>query len=272
MAYRWYGGKFLMFLTGAPLFNPELDNTFWLFLATGIPNYIINHPFWATIIDISLVILAFLGYVRQDRVKITWLFLILFFIQSITLEAYGSSHSKTVICIFITLFPFCFRNDIWIRLWEFARYYVLYVMLHSTIAKIYYGGLFEPHEMTNILKHQHAELFALAPNGLHARWIQFWLNHPGFTDFLYFMIVLTQAIYTVGFFTKKFDKLLAVIMLIFSILTYVFMRIYNLDLWLLFFPLWFSSVYFNPINKTYSSSNNNDGTFKFIFRRITFSS
>lgn len=261
-----------MFLTGAPLFNPELDNTFWLFLATGIPDYVINHPALATIIDVSIVILALLGYVRHDRVKITWLFLILFFIQSITLEAYGSSHSKTVVCIFITLFPFCFRNDYWVRLWEFARYYTLYVMLHSTIAKIYYGGLFESNEMTNILKHQHAELFALAPNGLHTRWIQFWLNHPNITDFLYFMIVLTQAIFTIGFFTKKFDKLLSAIMIIFSILTYIFMRIYNLDLWLLFFPLWFSSVYFTPINYSNPSSSNGQGNFRFFIRRITFSS
>src|SRR5690606_21071887 len=117
--------------------NPEVDNTFWLVLATGIPELIINNPTLCIIIDVSIFALACLGFIRSDKVKITWIFLVLFFFQTITVETYTSSHSKTVIAIMFILFSFGFRNQYWLRLWEFARYLLAFVMVNSAISKFY---------------------------------------------------------------------------------------------------------------------------------------
>ena len=39
-----------------------------------------------------------------------------------------------------------------------------------------------------------------------------------------------QAIFIIGFFTKKYDRILFICLLIFSTLTYFVMRIYNFDI------------------------------------------
>lgn len=255
LMYRWYAGRILMDIALSPVIEPEVDNTFWLMLASGIPEIIIQNPTLCIITDVTVFALACLGYLRTDRVKVTWLFLVLFFIQTITLEAYSSSHSKTVVCIFITLLPFGFRGQYWVRLWEFARYYLAFVMVNSAISKIIYGGLFTPDQMTNILISQHTDLFVLAPESIYTRLINFLITTPAATNMLYFIAFFSQFIFLTAFFTKKYDKILAVILVSFIIGTYFTMRIYNMDLLLMILPLWFSIVYFNPVNSHSQQSN-----------------
>ncbi len=247
LIYRWYSGRILMDLALSPVIEPEVDNTFWLVLASGIPEILIQSPILCIITDVMLLALACLGYIRSDRVKVTWIFLVLFFIQTITLEAYSSSHSKTVICIFITLLPFCFRNQKWVRLWEFARYYLAFMMVNSAISKLYYGGLFTRDQMTNILVSQHTDLQILAPDTLHTGFIQHLISSPQLSNSLYILAFLMQLIFITAFFTKKIDKILSVLLISFVIGTYFLMRIYNLDLLMMVLPLWFSIVYFNPV-------------------------
>lgn len=251
LVYRWYAGRILMDLALSPVIEPEVDNTFWLVLASGIPEIIIQNPTLCIIIDVMVLALAGLGYLRSDRVKVTWLFLFLFFIQTITIEAYSSSHSKTVICLFITLIPFGFRGQSWVRLWEFARYYLAFVMVSSALSKIIYGGLFTPEQMTNILINQHTDFFVIAPESIHTRLIHFLINTPALANSLYFIAFFSQIIFLIAFITKKYDKILSAILITFVIGTYFTMRITNTDLLLMILPLWFSIVYFNPIKSQF---------------------
>lgn len=247
LLYRWYAGKFLMDIALSPIINPEVDNTFWIVLASGIPELIINNPTLCIIVDVLIVALACLGFIRQDKVKITWIFLALFLIHTITVETYTSSHSKTVVGIFITLLPFGFRHQYWLRLWEFARYYLAFVMLNSAVSKIYYGGILQKNQMTNILWEQHTDIFVHSPQTLQTQFVQFLINHPILTNGSYYVAVLSQFIFIVAFFTKKFDKLLTLLLIGFIISIHVMMRIYIFDLVFLIFPLWFSSAYFQPL-------------------------
>lgn len=248
LMYRWYSGRILMDLALSPVIEPEVDNTFWIVLASGIPEIIIQNPTLCIIIDVLLLALACLGYVRSDRVKVTWYFLVLFFIQTITIEAYSSSHSKTVVCIFLTLLPFGFREQKWLRMWEFARYYLAFVMASSAISKLYYGGLSTSGQMTEILRNQHADIQLLNPDSIHTRLIQFLISVPGFANSLYILAFLCQLAFLLAFTTRKFDKILSVLLIGFVFGTYLLMRINNLDLLLMVLPLWFSIAYFNPIN------------------------
>ena len=203
LLYRWYAGKFLMEIALSPVINPEVDNTFWLVLATGIPEFIINNPTICIIIDVSIFALACIGFIRNDKVKITWLFLGLFFIQTITIETYTSSHSKTAIAIMLILLAYGFRNQYWLRLWEFARYLLAFIMVNSAISKFYFGGIFQKDQMTNILLAQHTDILALAPQTLQSQFIQFLLTNSTFTNGIYYMAVLLQFVFIIAFFTKK---------------------------------------------------------------------
>lgn len=254
LAYRWYAGKFLMSIALSPIVEPEVDNTFWIFLATGIPELLINNPTLCIIIDLLVFISAGLCYIRNDKRLSAWAFIFLFFIQTITVEAYTNSHSKTAICILITVLPFAFRGEIWMRIWEFARYFLGYIMASSAFSKIYYGGLTTTDQMKNILIQQHTDLYIQAPNSLHTKFIQFIINNPFIYNSLYYLGFITQLLFVLVFITKKYDKFLALLLILFVINTYTLMRIYNMDLLTMIFPLFFSVVYYHQISqKTYSN-------------------
>lgn len=254
LVYRWYAGKFLMDIALSPIVEPEVDNTFWAVLATGIPEIIIQSPTFAIIIDLLVVICAGLCYIRMDKRYSTWAFLVFFIIQTITVEAYTNSHSKTVICIIITVLPFAFKEEKWLRLWEFARYYLGFVMVSSAFSKIYYGGLTTTDQMKNILVQQHVDLFIQAPNALHTKFIQWIIQHPFVANSFYYLGFITQLSFIFVFVTKKYDKILALLLILFVINTYTLMRIYNMDLLTMIFPLFFSVVYYHQISqKTYSN-------------------
>ncbi|HUH74493.1 MAG TPA: hypothetical protein VLZ75_08795 [Chitinophagales bacterium] len=271
LLYRWYAGKFLMDIALSPVINPEVDNTFWLVLTSGIPELIINNPTLCIIIDVIILALACLGFIRQDKVKITWIFLVLFFIQTITVETYTSSHSKTVVAILLTVLPFGFRGQYWLRLWELARYVLAYIMVNSAVAKIYFGGLFLKNQMTNILWEQHTDLLILQPYSWQTKFIRFLLNHTIFTNGIYYSAVLLQFVFIVAFFTKKYDKILAIFLIGFVLGTHIMMRIYNLDLLFLILPLWFSAAYFSPIGKvTFNHTTPNEPRFVFKTFRINY--
>lgn len=239
----------------SPIVEPEVDNTFWALLATGIPEIIIQSPTLCIIIDLLTVISAGLCYIRLDKRYSTWAFLLFFFVQTITVEAYTNSHSKTAVCIMITVLPFAFKEEIWLRLWEFARYYLGFVMVSSAFSKIYYGGLTTTDQMKNILAQQHVDLFTLAPESLHTKFLQWILHNDFIANSLYYLGFITQLSFILVFVTKKYDKILALLLILFVLNTYSLMRIYNMDLLTMIFPLWFSVVYYHQISqKRYSST------------------
>jgi hypothetical protein len=60
------------------------------------------------------------------------------------------------------------------------------------------------------------------------------------------MLFFSQAIFIIGFFTRRIDKILFLVLVIFAIMTYFIMRIYNLDITILGLTL----IYFSNYKKT----------------------
>jgi|GEM_PF-5656340 len=233
-----------MDIADSPVINPEIDNTFWLVLASGLPQAIISNPVLCIVLDVLVLATALLAFTRKDKTTVTRIFLVLFFLQTIINETYTSQHSKTVVCIFLVLLPFCFKGAVFKRLWEFARYFLVFILLSAAYYKFKNGGLGHPDQMIHILMTQHADIMILAPDYWQSRLATWLISVPSFTNALYYLLFFSQLTFIAALFTRRFDRLLSVILFSFCILTYVLMRIYNFDLLIMVFPLWFSSVYF----------------------------
>lgn len=242
LAYRWYAGRFTTLVIDAPLVNPELDNTFWMILASGIPAWIIQHEAIAFSLDILIIATALWGYSSPQRRLPYLLFIVLFFFQTIVNEAYTSQHSKTVVCIFLALIPFCFSDSIWLRLWELARYYLLFILVTSAAYKMANGALTDPEHFSKILLYQHADILTFHPEGWQSILTKWLLVHPMISLSLFLLLFLAQLSFVAGFFTKRYDRLLVAVLMVFCCMSYVLMRIYNFDLSILAVSLWHSSA------------------------------
>lgn len=240
LVYRFIGGKYLTAFAAQPMKGPELDNFYWLFMATGIPHFVITHPAICTAIDVAVVVLAVMTVFKFSK-PILFLLLGLFLVQTITVEVFTCAHSKSFLCIYMALIPCFFSNKIFSLLIEFARYFLIFVLVSSAYFKLNNGGLLTPDHFSIVLTNQHFELAIMNP----AHWI-YQINHylmlrPQLAQFLFWVLFFVQLSFVIGIFTKKADRFLVLLLVSFAITTYIFMRIYNFDIVILAIPLWMTS-------------------------------
>lgn len=248
LLYRFHSSTFLVYAYGQPMKGPELDYTFWLSLCSGFPHYILQHYWACIIIDLAVVFFSIACLVSDKyRYLFCRLLIIFFFMQRITIETYACAHSKSMSAVFIALLPFCMKKERDFDLvMEFARYFLVFVMVSSAYHKFSNGLLFSPQNFVNVLISQHSDLATLNPQHICYRMASHLITHPKLAALSYLMLFFSQAIFIIGFFTRRIDKILFLVLVIFAIMTYFIMRIYNLDITILGLTL----IYFSNYKKT----------------------
>lgn len=114
--------------------------------------------------------------------------------------------------------------------------------------KIRAGGIFNPEEMGAILLKQHAAYLIHSPGDWFSRIINYLVINYRFSYLLYLASIIMELFFIVGFFTKKADKLLILIFLLFVLFDFFLMRI-NYFAWVTFVGcLWFTK-YKEPGNE-----------------------
>ncbi len=248
LVYRLYSGTYLAYTFGQPMKGPDLDYTFWISNCIGFPHYIIQHYWACLLVDIGLVALSIACFFSNKYRNIFCILLVLFFfIQRITVETYSCSHSKSMSAVFIALIPFCFReNKNFNLVSEFARYFLIYILVASAFYKFHNGALLEPTNFATVLINQHSDLATLNPSHISYKIVSILIAHPTMSAISYILLFISQAIFIIGLFTKKFDTILFICLMTFVITTYFIMRIYNFDILILaLFLLYFNRLKIN---------------------------
>ncbi len=120
------------------------------------------------------------------------------------------------------------------------RYLFLLVFFSAGLWKIRGGGIFNIEEMSAILLRQHAPYITEMPNDWFTRCVYYLAGHNLISYILYFSATIAELVFVIGFFTKRFDKLLIGAFILFVVLDFALMRI-NYFAWSAFLGcLWFS--------------------------------
>lgn len=120
------------------------------------------------------------------------------------------------------------------------RYIFLLIFFSTGLWKLRAGGVFNLEEMSGILVKQHAAYISQQPNDWFANFIHYLVVHYKTAYLLYLATVMVELSFVVWFFTKKFDKILMVLFLLFVLFDFILMRI-NYFSWVAFLLcLWFA--------------------------------
>jgi hypothetical protein len=120
------------------------------------------------------------------------------------------------------------------------RYLFLLVFFSAGLWKIRGGGIFNIEEMGAILLRQHAAYITELPSDWFTHCIYYLASHNKLSYVFYFIATVAELIFVVGFFTRRFDKLLIAAFILFVVFDFVLMRI-NYFAWSAFLGcLWFS--------------------------------
>ncbi len=110
-------------------------------------------------------------------------------------------------------------------LFEGLRYFFLYFFVSAAIWKLAQGGLFNISEMSGVLLYQHKELLSSSPGYWQSNFILYLIQQPTLSYLLYLSAALLELSFLIGFFKKKYDRLLLVLFIVFLLMDHLIMRI-----------------------------------------------
>jgi hypothetical protein len=213
------------------VFLNRFDGFTWLFMKTGLHQWLIDNPAGWTISDMmfySMPLIFFLSHniYRTGATATAFIMLLInwTYVQCYTLYPSDSIEAHTA----WLLFPVAFlaSNAKTFRLLtEGLRYFFLFAIASAGIWKIVSGSIFNMQQMSGVLLYQHADLLSTSPGYWQADMIQWLIGHPSASYLLYLAATLLELVFIIGFFTKKYDRLLIIAFIVFLLFDHLVMRI-----------------------------------------------
>lgn len=212
-------------------FNFNHDLTEFLLLATGIPKWMIAHP--ASFLYADLLVLlapaALLGfYIKKGRFSlflgVLFSFLLVFYLLLANIF-WQVHHEPFILYVLLSVVFWTKSEKGFYTLLKGCRYYFLYIFVSAALWKLLRGGLFNGGEMSRILLLHHSDLLSGACDSLSCRVYFFLIDHPALSWWLYFGGVLLEGSFIIGFFTRRWDKVLLGFAVLFVVADLLVMRI-----------------------------------------------
>jgi glycosyltransferase involved in cell wall biosynthesis len=209
------------------LFNYNRDLVELALITVGLPKWMIVHPLSFEFFDALLFILplAWLaGSARRRWLGIAFvLFLALY--QLLANIFWQVHHEPFILYLLLPLALITRRKDRFYQLLQACRYYFLYIFISAAIWKIARGAIFNGEEMSRILLTHHADLLSGDCTGWACQFYSWLIDHPFAAQLLYLGSTALEACFILGFFTRRFDRLLLALALLFVVADLLIMRI-----------------------------------------------
>ncbi len=220
-----FSGVSFSFLYGNSFFSLEADPASWIIFGLKLPQFIVTHHWIGLLLD-SLIIILLLFFIRNplnNRIALVLFFLLLLFY--ITLMNY-LTHRNYQAGFFMIFIPFLFKKeDSRFFAYEATRYFILLFYVSAAYLKLFNGSLSDPAHFSHMLSSQFAPYFLEANTGFRTDLNLYLIHHTTASYCLYIVSFIIELSALVGFFTKRFDRLLAILLLIFHFMNWLLMDI-----------------------------------------------
>jgi hypothetical protein len=247
--YLWLLINGQLFSSILPVFfQNNLDVTKNLIMLSGLQHLLIQSQVVRVLFDMLYIFMPFLlcilCYKEKKYLPVVALLTSLF---NIVFATYYSSMSYMTIgmfqaWIFVPLVLCCTSEKGFYYNLHTVRLIFIVIFFSAALWKIKAGGAFDKEQMSSIFLRQHADYLVSNGNAFYTKFIYFFVKNPIIAQLLYWFGFIGELIFAIGFFTKKFDKFLIGILVLFVICDYVFMKI-NLFCWVPFALCFYFSRY-----------------------------
>ena len=206
-------------------FNFGIDPIYWLFFLLEIPQLIYNHHEMGLILDMIILLLLLHSVFIKENKYINWSLFILLMLYYVSLTA-TLGHRNYQTGFFIMIIPFLFSNQINRKFaFEGIRYFYIFFYFSSGIFKIINNGIFEPMLLSSTLKTQFTPYFIETNLSWRTSLNLFLIKHTYVAYLMYCVSVFIETFFVIGFFTKKWDFILGLLLICFHFSNWVVMDI-----------------------------------------------
>ena len=213
------------------LFLYNRDLTELLLIGTGIPQFVMAHPWLLLLADIlawvlPVVILAMVRVRKRFNTAAGVLFSGFLGLYLLLINLFWQAdHEPFMLYLFLSLAFWSNRPEWFYAVLRFCRYYFLYIFVSAAIWKLARGAVFNPSEMSRILLVHHSDLLSAGYSSPWSRVCLYLIAHPALSWWLYTGGVVLEAVFIVGFFTRRWDRWLIGAAVLFVAADQLLMRI-----------------------------------------------
>lgn len=221
----------LLFQLQPAFFYTRQDVFTWVFMQAGLHQWLLNNPIGCILFDVlfySAPVIYFLHYRYKPNtawLSAIWMLVVNWvYVQCYTLYPSNSIEGH----IAWLLFPLVFtakKEDTFKLLFDGLRYFFLFFFASAGLWKLRQGGAFNQEQMSAVLLLQHAQLITNSPGYWQTNLINWLIQNQWASYSLYIAATVIELFFITGFFTKRFDKLLAGLFILFLLIDNLIMRI-----------------------------------------------
>lgn len=233
IAYRYLTYSLIHQLQQPFLFETNVDYTYWIYHYLGIPDIFVKNKAGAWIFDLLLTIATLwcFGTKAKNRV-IVFIGAGLWFLYGLTYNSFVCHHTFAIVGIMVLPFAFLAKEERSFQLvWEMFRYFCLYIYVDAFFHKAFVGqNLFYFPNGVEFIKTNQSIYMLQNPGTASSRIYTFFITHPGISYAGYLGMILLQGSMLIGFFSKKQDKYLFFIPILFHAVNYFFIDVFFFEL------------------------------------------
>jgi hypothetical protein len=224
-------------LQGPPLFTTGLDLTYWAYRLLHLQQYLMVNRVGAMVFDLLVLIVGLLVLLFPLQRKWIIVFSILITLYAISFNSVAMIHTVTVDGLILVFLPFWFRDGSRFGLaWEGIRYYACFLYFSAFIWKAFIGDSFSYWgQGVGTFKLNLLDYLYYHPDAWLSGFYRWFLRHEWALNSGHVFIILLEASMGIGFFSRKFDRVLFWIPLLICIITYFFADVFIFELLVLNF-------------------------------------
>jgi len=238
LIWRAYSHILPFQLAEPPLTRVDYDLSFWAFKLSGLSEILVMNRTGSIIYTTSLILncLACIVFPRNRWLMLSFSFL--FLLLGIIFNVY-LTHSSHVLggALIITIPFWAAKNRNFETLWDALRYYVCWIYFSAFLWKVVNGSMFQADFGSLTMKRNLAEYLYHNPGTIKAHIYSYFISHPFLPDIGDKVVYLLEGFFLAGFFTKRYDKILAILLIAIHLITYFFTDRLFIELCILVFPL-----------------------------------
>lgn len=245
--WKWLEGGWL-YQYEPFVFQTRMDGTTWVLMRSGFHQWMIRFPGFYLAADLFFYAMPVLWYIVDRRWPrrswlLAWLMLLVnwIYVQAFTLYPTNSIEGHFAWLMMPLLFVMRDQKGFSL-MFNGLRYVFLFVFFSAGFWKIYWGGVFNLEQLSGILTFQHSHFLALSPDAFYTQWLGWLINHPMVGWGLYIVATLIELMFVVGFFTKKWDRWLLLLFVLFLVFDQLVMSIAYYEMVPMLILLYYASM------------------------------
>ena len=217
LIYKYFNEALIGQQLTPQFYAPNVNFTYWLFLFTGISNYIFNHNYLIYLLNFLLFSSCILIIIKPRWFYCAIVFTVCIWLYQMLMYSIVTYQSYAIGLLFPCI-PFMFKKDFkFYFTFEAGRYFLCGLYFLGGFLKIKNGAVFHLSHLSDSIRISVADFMLQNPDSYKTYLMTFLINHDFISWMLFFIVMLFELSFVIGFFTKKFDLFLICLFFLFHL-------------------------------------------------------